>query len=130
MVHVQLDCSLGGWILVPVSFRGLVVVMAPATILVDTSAMANFVNKVFVRTYPVCCVGFDGREGFGGLVTQDWAGHIQLATLDSKLFTLQSLFGVTFGLPWLDKQGWVVSGSVKGQHHFTLGSTPLYVINS
>jgi hypothetical protein len=109
--------------------------------------MANFINKGFVRKYdlktrqrknPICCVGFDGREGVGGLVTQDWVGVVQMSSLNSKPVPLPASFGVTclglvdaiFGLPWFDKQGWITSGSKKGRHHFTLGSTPLYVIKS
>ncbi|KAA1079355.1 hypothetical protein PGT21_009054 [Puccinia graminis f. sp. tritici] len=146
-VQVRLEGSNGNRLLVPVSFRGPGGSLIPATILVDTGAMANFVNESFVRKYglkvrdrttPIRCVGFDGREGVGGLVTQDWAGMIQLSSIDSKPFTLQSSFGITrlgsvdaiFGLPWLDRQGWVASGSLKGGHQFTLGSTPLYVIES
>ncbi|KAA1090666.1 hypothetical protein PGT21_009749 [Puccinia graminis f. sp. tritici] len=146
-VQVRLDGSNGNRLLVPVSFKGPGGSMIPATVLVDTGAMANFVNESFVRQHdlkmrprntPFRCVGFDGREGVGGLVTQDWAGMIQLSTIDSKPFTLQSSFGITrlgsvdaiFGLPWLDRQGWVASGSLKGGHQFTLGSTPLYVIES
>ncbi|KAA1085761.1 hypothetical protein PGT21_018600 [Puccinia graminis f. sp. tritici] len=140
-VQVRLEGSNGSRLLVPVSFRGPGGSLIPATILVDTGAMANFVNESFVRqhglkirdrTTPIRCVGFDGREGVGGLVTRDWAGMIQLSSIDSKPFTLQSSFGITrlgsvdaiFGLPWLDRQGWVASGSLKGGHQFTLGSTP------
>ncbi|KAA1101553.1 hypothetical protein PGT21_024223 [Puccinia graminis f. sp. tritici] len=146
-VHVRLEGSNGSRLLVPVSFRGPGGSLVPATILVDTGAMANFVNESFVRQHglkirdrntPIRCVGFDGREGVGGLVTQDWVGMIQLSSIDAKPFTLQSSFGITrlgsvdaiFGLPWLDRQGWVASGSLKGGHQFTLGSTPLYVIES
>ncbi|KAA1067789.1 hypothetical protein PGT21_017010 [Puccinia graminis f. sp. tritici] len=146
-VHVRLEGSNGNRLLVLVSFRGPGGSWIPATILVDTGAMSNFVNESFVRQHnlkirprntPIRCVGFNGREGVGGLVTQDWAGMIQLSLIDSKPFTLQSSFGITrlgsvnaiFGLPWLDRQGWVASGSLKGGHQFTLGSTPLYVIES
>ncbi|KAA1067419.1 hypothetical protein PGT21_004710 [Puccinia graminis f. sp. tritici] len=146
-VQVRLEGSKGSRLLVPASFRGPGGALIPATILVDTGAMANFVNKSFVRQHdlkirprntPIRCVGFDGREGVGGLVTQDWAGMIQLSSVDAKPFTLQSSFGITrlgsvdtiFGLPWLDRQGWVASGSLNGGHQFTLGSTPLYVIES
>jgi hypothetical protein len=81
-------------------------------------------------------VGFDGREGLGSLVTQDWAGVIWLLTLNSWPVPLGSSFGVTrlgsieaiFSLPWLDRQGWIASGSLNGGHQFTLGSTPLYVM--
>jgi hypothetical protein len=42
-------------------------------------------------------------------------GWFNFLTVDAKLFSLNSYFGVTwlglvdtiFGLPWLDKQGWV-----------------------
>ncbi|PLW15782.1 hypothetical protein PCANC_13464 [Puccinia coronata f. sp. avenae] len=111
-VHVRLDVSKGGRILVPTVFRLAGGVTIPATILVDT--------------------------GVGGLVTQDWAGVIQLLLIDSKQVPLSASFGITrlgsvdaiFGLPWLDRQGWIASGSKKGGHHFTLGSIPLYVIES
>lgn len=146
-VQVRLDCSSGGRLLVPVSFKAPGGVLVPATVLIDTGAMANFVNESFIRQHdlrlrqrssPVRCVGFDGREGVGGLVTQDWVGVIQLSTVDLKPFPLQSSFGVTrlgsvdaiFGLPWLDRQGWVASGSQRGGHCFTLGSTSFCVINS
>ncbi|PLW22012.1 hypothetical protein PCANC_04360 [Puccinia coronata f. sp. avenae] len=90
-VHICLDCSKKGRILVPASFKGPDGVWATANILVDTGAMANF-------------------EGVGGLVTQDWAGVIRLTTTDSTPVPLGSSFGVTrlgsidaiFGLPWLD----------------------------
>ncbi|PLW14564.1 hypothetical protein PCANC_15728 [Puccinia coronata f. sp. avenae] len=146
-VHVQLDVSKGGRILVPTVFKLAGGVTIPATILVDTGSMANFINKGFIRKHdlktrqrkhPIRCVGFDGRKGVGGLVTQDWAGSIQLSSIDSKPVPLSASFGITrlgsvdaiFGLPWLDRQGWIASGSKKGGHHFTLGSTPLYVIES
>ncbi|PLW44624.1 hypothetical protein PCASD_05160 [Puccinia coronata f. sp. avenae] len=146
-VHIKLDCSVKGRLLVPVSFKEADGVLFPATVLIDTGAMANFVNKGFIRRHslglqrrktPIHCVGFDGQEAVGGVVTEDWAGRIQLLTIDSKPFSLPSSFGVTrlgsvdeiFGLPWLDKQGWVASGSLDGGHQFTLGSTPLYVIKS
>ena len=107
--------------------------------------MANFINEGFVRRHdlklrqrqhPIRCVGFDGKEGVGGLVTQDWAGIIHVSFVDATLVPLPSSFGVTqlgsvdtiFGLPWLDKQGWVASGSLKEVHRFTLGSTPLHVV--
>jgi hypothetical protein len=81
-------------------------------------------------------VGFDGREGIGGLVTQDWARVICLSTIDLQPVPLGSSFGVTrlgsidaiFGLPWLDCQGRVASGSVNWGHQFMLGSTLLYVM--
>ncbi|KAA1134620.1 hypothetical protein PGTUg99_007694 [Puccinia graminis f. sp. tritici] len=146
-LEMLLEGSKGSRLLVPASFRGPGGVLIPATILVDTGAMANFVNESFIRQHdlkirprnnPIRCVGFDGREGVGGLVTQDWAGMNQLSSVDAKPFTLQSSFGITrlgsvdtiFGLPWLDRQGWVASGSLNGGHQFTLGSTPLYVIKS
>jgi hypothetical protein len=107
--------------------------------------MANFVNEGFIRKHnlrtrqqksPIRCVGFNGREGVGSLVTQDWVGMIQLSSIDSTPVPVPSSFGITrlgsvdaiCGLPWLDRQGWVASGSMKGGHHFLLGSTPLYVI--
>ncbi|PLW21548.1 hypothetical protein PCANC_03982 [Puccinia coronata f. sp. avenae] len=78
------------------------------------------------------------QEGVGGLVTQDWVGMLQLSTIDFKPVPVPSSFGVTrlgsvdsiFGLPWLDQQGWVALGSVKGGHQFSLKSTPFYVIES
>jgi hypothetical protein len=87
---------------------------------------------------PIQCVGFNGREGVGGVVTGDWAGMIQLLTINSKPFLLHGSFGVTrlgsvdtiFGLPWLEKQGWIASGTLDGGHQFTLGSNPLYLIKS
>jgi hypothetical protein len=108
-------------------------------------SIANFINEGFVcehdlktrqKKHPICCVGFDGCEGVGGLVTQDWEGVIQLLSIHLKPVPLLASFGITclgsveanFGLPWLDQQGWIASGSKKGEHHFTLGSTPLYVI--
>ncbi|PLW34431.1 hypothetical protein PCANC_20206 [Puccinia coronata f. sp. avenae] len=146
-VHVRLDISKGGCILVPTVFRLAGGVTIPATILVDTGLMANFINEGFVRKHdlktrqqkhPICCIGFDGCEGVGGLVTQDWAGFIQLSSIDSKPVPLPASFGITrlgsvdaiFGLPWLDRQGWIASGSEKGGRHFTLGSTLFYVIES
>jgi len=107
--------------------------------------MANFVNEGFVRKHdfktrqrrtPIRCVGFDGKEGVGGLVTQDWVGVIHVSSVDAVSVPLPCSFGVTrlgsvdaiFGLPWLDRQGWTASGSLKSGHHFTLGSTPLHVI--
>ncbi|KAA1086247.1 hypothetical protein PGTUg99_013747 [Puccinia graminis f. sp. tritici] len=99
-VQVRLEGSKGSRLLVPASFCGPGGVLIPATILVDTGAMANFVNESFIRQHnlkirprnnPIRCVGFDGREGVGGLVTQDWAGMIQLSSVDAKPFTLQRL---------------------------------------
>ncbi|PLW12523.1 hypothetical protein PCANC_23012 [Puccinia coronata f. sp. avenae] len=115
-VQVRLDCSTRGRILVPALFKAPGGILIPATILVNT--------------------GFDGRKGVGGLVTQDWVGMIQLSSIDLTPVPVPSSFGITrlgsvdaiFGLPWLDQQGWVASGSVKGGHHFSLRSTPLYVI--
>ncbi|PLW57879.1 hypothetical protein PCANC_00959 [Puccinia coronata f. sp. avenae] len=131
-VQVQLDCSLGGRILVPALFCALGGLLVPATILVNTGSMANFVKERFICKYdlrthqrksPIGCVGFDGWEGVGGLVTQDWVGMLQLSTIDFKPVPVPSSFGVTrlgsvdsiFGLPWLDQQGWVALGSVKGK---------------
>ncbi|PLW30877.1 hypothetical protein PCANC_20109 [Puccinia coronata f. sp. avenae] len=146
-VHVRLDCTKGGRLIVPAMFKAPEGVLVKANILVDTGAMANFVSEEFVRRHdlqlrqrknPIRCVGFDGREGVGGLVTQDWVGVVHLSSLDAKPVPLASSFGVTrlgsidaiFGLPWLDRQGWVASGSKTGGHQFTLGSTPLYVMDS
>ncbi|PLW31237.1 hypothetical protein PCANC_23122 [Puccinia coronata f. sp. avenae] len=103
-VHVRLDVSKGCRILVPTMFKLAGGVMIPATILVDTGSMANFINKGFVQKHhlqtqqqkhPVRCVGFDGREGLGGLVTQDWAGVIQLSSINSQPVLLQASFGIT-----------------------------------
>jgi len=144
-VHVRLDCSAGGRIVVPATFKAPNGVLISATILVDTGSMANFVNEGFVRKHdfktrqrrtPIRCVGFDGKEGVGGLVTQDWVGVIHVSSVDAVSVPLPCSFGVTrlgsvdaiFGLPWLDRQGWTASGSLKSGHHFTLGSTPLHVI--
>jgi hypothetical protein len=129
MVHVRLDVFKGGRILVPVSFKLAGGVLIPATILVDTGSMANFINKGFVWKYnlktrqrknPIRCVGFDGREGVRGLFTQDWVGVVQLSSLNSKPVPLPASFGITrlglvnaiFGLPWLDKAGWIALGRV------------------
>ncbi|PLW16903.1 hypothetical protein PCANC_20151 [Puccinia coronata f. sp. avenae] len=103
-VHVWLDCSQGGRLIVPAVFKAPDGVLVKANILVDTGAMANFASKEFVRKHalrlrqrknPICCVGFDGQEGFGGLVTQDWVGVVHLSSLNSKPVPLASLFGVT-----------------------------------
>jgi hypothetical protein len=129
-VHIQLDRTAKGRLLVPVSFKDVDGSLFPATILVDTGAMANFANGGFVLWHaftlkqqktPIQCVGFDGQEAVGGVVTEDWAGQIQFSMVNSTPFTLPSSFGVTwlglvntiFGLPWLDRQGWVASGSLK-----------------
>ncbi|KNZ52015.1 hypothetical protein VP01_372g3 [Puccinia sorghi] len=50
-VHVRLDCSKGGRILVPASFKTPGGELVQATILVDTGSMANFVNDDFVRKH-------------------------------------------------------------------------------
>ncbi|KAI7950664.1 hypothetical protein MJO29_009338 [Puccinia striiformis f. sp. tritici] len=145
-VEIRLDNSQGGRLLVPLAFRAPGGTLVPATVLIDTGAMANFVNERFVRQHdlklrqrkvPIQCVGFDGHQGVGGLVTQDWVGMVQLSKLNSEPFHLKSSFGVTrlgsvdaiFGLPWLDRQGWSLSGSLKGGHLFTLGSTPIYFMD-
>ncbi|KNZ55674.1 hypothetical protein VP01_2614g1 [Puccinia sorghi] len=56
------------------------------------TTMANAVNEIFVQKHnlkfcqhqhPIQCVGFDGREGVGGLVTQDWVGYIHLSSTDA-----------------------------------------------
>ncbi|PLW57478.1 hypothetical protein PCANC_02618 [Puccinia coronata f. sp. avenae] len=102
-VHVQLDVTKGGRILVPVLFKLAGGVLIPATILVETGSMANFINKGSVRKFdlktrqrktPILCVGFDSREGIGGLVTQDWVGVVQLSSLDSKPVPLPASFGI------------------------------------
>ncbi|PLW56216.1 hypothetical protein PCANC_01978 [Puccinia coronata f. sp. avenae] len=102
-----------------VNVLGLEGAMVLANILVNTGGMANFVSEEFIHQHdlklcqhknPIHCVGFNGREGVGGLVTQDWVGVIQLLSIKSKLVPLSSSFGVTrlgsidaiFGLPWLD----------------------------
>jgi hypothetical protein len=90
--------------------------------------MANLINEGFIckhdlktrqQKHPICCVGFNGREGVERIVTQDWAGVIQLSLIDLKPVPLLASFGITrlgsvdaiFGLPWLDCQGWIASGS-------------------
>jgi hypothetical protein len=104
-VHVHLDCSTKNRLLVPVSFCAPNGSMVPATILVDTGNMVNFINKGFVRKHelnlrqwktPIRCVGFDGREAVGGVVTEDWVGPVQFSTINLKPFSLQSLFGITW----------------------------------
>ncbi|KAA1113413.1 hypothetical protein PGT21_030971 [Puccinia graminis f. sp. tritici] len=50
-VQVRLEGSKGSRLLVPASFRGPGGVLIPATILVDTGAMANFVNESFIRQH-------------------------------------------------------------------------------
>jgi hypothetical protein len=50
-VHVLLDVSKEGRILVPTVFRLAGGVTIPATILVDTGSMANFINEGFVRKH-------------------------------------------------------------------------------
>jgi hypothetical protein len=147
IVQVRLDCSKSGHLIVPAWFKASNGNEVPANILVDMGAMANFVSEEFVRRHNfklcqcrtlICCVGFDGREGVGGLVTQDLVNIVHLLTIDSRPVPLPSSFGVTwlgsinaiFGLPWLDKQGWVALGSLKGGHQFTLGSTPLYMMET
>ncbi|KNZ46860.1 hypothetical protein VP01_6899g1, partial [Puccinia sorghi] len=77
------------------------------------------------------CVFFKGRIQFFVwllIVKRGW-----ISTLDSSPFPLQLSFGVTrlgladsiFGFTWLDRQGWVASGSLKGGQEFRgLGSRP------
>ena len=98
-LHVCLDVLKGGRIVVPTIFKLAGGVMIPATILVDTVLMANFINDGFVQKHdlkncqqkhPVQCVGFDSKEGVGGLVTQDWAGVTQLYSIDSNPVLLQA----------------------------------------
>lgn len=105
-----LQCFMFVWrvdILVPVSFKGSGGVLAPATILVDTDAMANFLHKAFIRKHDLCLQKQSAKSIVLGF-KQDWSGHIQLLTLDSKPFNIQISFSVTqlglvdaiFGLPW------------------------------
>jgi hypothetical protein len=118
-LHMRLDCLKGCQLIVPALFKGLEGAMVVANILVNTGGMANFVSEEFIHQHdlklcqhknPIHCVGFNGREGVGGLVTQDWVGVIQLLSIKSKPVPLSSSFGVTrlgsidtiFGLPWLD----------------------------
>jgi hypothetical protein len=84
-VHVRLDFSKKGRLLVLASLKASDGSWVTTNILVDTGAMANFISEKFVRPHdlalrprksPIRCVGFDGRKGVGGLVTQDWAGVI------------------------------------------------------
>ncbi|KNZ54008.1 hypothetical protein VP01_3078g1 [Puccinia sorghi] len=88
-------------------FHGSGGVLAPATILVDTDAMANFLHKAFIRKHDLCLQKQSAKSIVFGF-KQDWSGHIQLLTLDSKPFNIQISFSVTqlglvdaiFGLPW------------------------------
>ncbi|PLW27796.1 hypothetical protein PCANC_26927 [Puccinia coronata f. sp. avenae] len=102
-VHVHLDCSTKNRLLVPVSFCAPNGYMVPATILVDTGDMVNFINKGFVRKHEL------NLRQWKTPIRCDWSMP---------------------GLPWLDKQGWIASGGLNGGHQFTLGLTPLYVIKS
>ncbi|KAI7951025.1 hypothetical protein MJO29_009699 [Puccinia striiformis f. sp. tritici] len=147
-VKVQLDTSRSGRIMVPVSFQVSPSKSVVASVLVDTGAMANFVNKRFVdenqlltrlRKTPIRCIGFDGNEGVGGLVTHDWVGRIHVSSVDSATtIPFPSSFGVTclgsvdaiFGLPWLDRQTWTASGSSSGGHRFILGSAEVFVVDA
>ncbi|KAH9441395.1 hypothetical protein Pst134EB_030060 [Puccinia striiformis f. sp. tritici] len=140
-VKVRLDTSRAGRIMVPVSLQVSPTRSVLASVLVDTGAMANFINKKFVedhqlstrlRKTPIRCVGFDGNKGVGGMVTHDWAGRIHLASVNtSTSVPFPGSFGVTclgsvdamFGLPWLDHQTWKASGSSSGGHRFTLGTS-------
>ncbi|KAI7967522.1 hypothetical protein MJO29_000799 [Puccinia striiformis f. sp. tritici] len=147
-VQVRLDTSRSGRIIVPVSFQVSPSKSVVASVLVDTGAMANFINKKFItdhqlpmrlRKTPIRCIGFDGNEGIGGMVTHDWAGRIHVSSTDSSTSVpFPSSFGVTclgnvdaiFGLPWLNRQSWTASGSSSGGHRFTLGSTKVFVVDA
>ncbi|KAH9457389.1 hypothetical protein Pst134EA_021267 [Puccinia striiformis f. sp. tritici] len=147
-VAVRLDTSRTGRIMVPVSFQVSPSRSVVASVLVDTGAMANFVNKKFIddnqlptrlRKTPIRCIGFDGNEGVGGTVTHDWAGRIHVSSADSTAtIPFSSSFGVTclgtvdaiFGMPWLDRQSWQASGSSADGHRFTLGSTDVFVVDA
>ncbi|KAH9459172.1 hypothetical protein Pst134EA_033023 [Puccinia striiformis f. sp. tritici] len=147
-VEVQLDTSRAGRIMIPVSFQVSPSKSVVASVLVDTGAMANFVSKRFIeenqlptrlRKNPIRCIGFDGNEGVGGMVTHDWVGRIHVASVNSTTTVpFPSSFGVTclgsvdaiFGLPWLDQQTWTASGSSSGGHRFVLGSTEIFVVDA
>jgi hypothetical protein len=47
-VHIKLEQSLGNCLLVPLLFKTPSGDLFPATVLVDTRAMANFVNEGFI----------------------------------------------------------------------------------
>jgi hypothetical protein len=73
-VHVKLDCSKKGWLLVLALFKSWDGVWATAKILVNNGAMANFVSNYFFRRHDlplhaqktlICCVGFAGRRVWG-----------------------------------------------------------------
>ncbi|KAA1091017.1 hypothetical protein PGT21_050238 [Puccinia graminis f. sp. tritici] len=146
-VHVRLDCSKAGRMVIPVSFKTANQQSAIASVLIDTGSMANFISDRFVsrhhletqaRKNPIRCVGFDGSSGVGGMVTRDWSGEIVVSSTDSQPINLPCSFGVTrlgsvdaiFGLPWLDSQSWSASGSVQQGHHPTLGETQVFVVDS
>ncbi|KAH9463244.1 hypothetical protein Pst134EA_015328 [Puccinia striiformis f. sp. tritici] len=91
-VEVSLDTSRTGRIVVPVSFQVSPSKSVVASVLVDTGAMANFINQKFIddhqlpirlRKTPIRCIGFDGNEGVGGTVTHDWAGQIHVSSANS-----------------------------------------------
>ncbi|KAH9450902.1 hypothetical protein Pst134EB_018411 [Puccinia striiformis f. sp. tritici] len=147
-VQVRLDTSCAGRIVVLVAFQVSPSKSVVASVLVDTGAMANFISKKFIddnllrtrlRKNPIRCVGFDGNEGVGGLVTDDWVGRIHISSVDAtSSVPFPSSFGVTclgsvdaiFGLPWLDRQTWTASGSSAGGHCFILGSTEIFVVDA
>ncbi|KAA1084441.1 hypothetical protein PGT21_027987 [Puccinia graminis f. sp. tritici] len=118
-IHVRLDCSKAGRMLIPVAFDSPTNGTVIASVLIDTGSMANFISDRFVkanglptqdRLTPIRCVGFDGSGGVGGLVTKDWSGDITVSLVESTPVPLKCSFGVTrlgsvdaiFGLPWLD----------------------------
>ncbi|KAH9455985.1 hypothetical protein Pst134EB_012209 [Puccinia striiformis f. sp. tritici] len=147
-VKVQLDTSRSGHIMVRVSFQVSPSKSVVASVLVDAGAMANFVNKRFInknhlstrlRKNPIRCIGFDGNEGVGGLVTHDWVGRIHVSLVDSATaipfpssfcVTCLGLVDAIFSLPWLDCQTWTASGSSSSGHRFVSGSTEIFVVDA
>ncbi|KAA1063792.1 hypothetical protein PGT21_050060 [Puccinia graminis f. sp. tritici] len=146
-IHVRLDCSKAGRMLIPVAFSSPKNGSVIASVLIDTGSMANFISDKFVqdndlpthnRSTPIRCVGFDGSGGVGGMVTKDWSGDITVSSVELKPVSLKCSFGVTrlgsvdaiFGLPWLDWQSWSASGSVQNGHYLTLGDTQVFVVDS
>lgn len=114
--------------------------------LVDSGAMANLMDerftrendlRLFQRKVPIQCIGFQGRREVGGLITQGWSGRVQLTDTQQNPFDLKCSFGITrlgsvdaiLGKPWLDQQGWTVSGNQEG-HSLSIGSKPVHVMET
>lgn len=85
--------------------------------LIDTGAQGCFIDKSFAlsrrlnltpKAVPVRCVSFDGSPGVGGVVTEEWVGHLSLGHSDgppipfSLSATNLGCYQVIIGLPWLD----------------------------